>query len=464
MNHLEKFINWIVIAFVFLLPWQIVYIFNEKFINGAKSQFLTGQLYVTELILMLIVILYLINNFRLSKLKEKLDLFDTHNKKNLFILSIWLFIAYSGLSILWSADFTSAYYLWLHLLEGAGLLLIILTFNISKTKLLWAVLFSAGLQGLLAIQQFLSQSISANKWLGIAHHSAGILGDIVVETSSGRWLRAYGSFGHPNILGGWLILGIACGFLLWLEYFKSSGKLLPKNLKLNDPQAKIFLKRWLKILLVLILSLVASAGLFFSFSRSAWLALVLIFLAFIFSSIRLMLALPSPKEIFQFLLLPIGIIIIFASQFFIFNSLVLIRADTNNRLEAISKNERIDQIGESWRIIKKSPLTGIGINNYTLALNKIAPNQPAYDLQPVHNIYLLIVSELGIIGLILFIFFILIAILLIHKNSKSLLLISIFPLFLIISLFDHYLWTTYAGIVIFWLALTFNLKSDNVND
>lgn len=433
MNKINNIINWLIAIFIFLLPWQTVYIFDEKFINGAKSQFLTGQLYATELILMIAIILYLINNLRLSRLRAMLPFFNIRNKKHLFIASLWLLIAYSGLSILWSADRTSAYYLWLHLLEGAGLLLIILTSGISKTKLLWALLLSAGLQGLLAIQQFLSQSIIANKWLGIAYHSAGTLGDIVIETSSGRWLRAYGSFGHPNVLGGWLILGIICGFMLWQQYCQNKSEL--------------------KKILVLILTLISSAGLFFTFSRSAWLVLLLILLIFFVIS----------KNYRQRLLL-LGIILIFLSQFFIFNSLVFSRTDLSNRLEAMSKNERLDQIGESWQIIETSPLAGVGINNYTLVLNKIAPNQPAYDLQPVHNIYLLIASELGIIGLILFIFFIWTAILLIQKNSKSLLLISIFPLFLIISLFDHYLWTSYLGIMIFWLALTFSLKSDNLND
>jgi len=39
-------------------------------------------------------------------------------------------------------------------------------------------------------------------------HQASTLGTYVVETGAGRWLRAYGSFGHPNMLGFFLVLGI----------------------------------------------------------------------------------------------------------------------------------------------------------------------------------------------------------------------------------------------------------------
>ena len=42
----------------------------------------------------------------------------------------------------------------------------------------------------------------------MAYHASNILGDSVIETSMGRFLRAYGPFDHPNILGGIMVLGI----------------------------------------------------------------------------------------------------------------------------------------------------------------------------------------------------------------------------------------------------------------
>jgi len=464
-NKLNIILNWLIVVYVFLLPWQTVYIFNEKFINGSKSQFLTGQIFATELLLWLIIILYLLVNFRLADLKKKFPLvFNLANKKQFFIFSLWLFLAYSGLSIIWARDQSAAFYLWFHFLEGAALLLIILTSNISKIKLLWALLLSAGLQGILAMQQFLSQSIPADKWLGIAYHSAIIPGDIVIEAGGGRWLRAYGAFSHPNILGGFLLLGLIAACLLWLHYFRSSDRnyKATERLKFSSPEAKKFISLWLKLLAILSVSILIVAGLFFSFSRSAWLALALILSLLFFNVIKFETIAGSWREKIQFLLLPLGIIMLFAAMTFIFNPLVFSRADMANRLEAISQTERISQIGEAWQIIKTAPIFGVGLNNYTVRLDKMQHGKPAYLLQPTHDIYLLIAAELGIIGLIIFIVFVGALFLTARAQSGFLLPIAIISPFLLIGLFDHYLWTSYSGIIIFYLGLTFTIVDVNL--
>ena len=105
-------------------------------------------------------------------------------------MSIWLFIFYSGLSIIWSAEKWPAYYLWLHWLEGAALFLVLIRSKIEAQKILWALSLSGAIQAIMAIGQFLAQSVPANKWLGIAAHSAGSLGEMTLIAGGERWLRA----------------------------------------------------------------------------------------------------------------------------------------------------------------------------------------------------------------------------------------------------------------------------------
>ena len=71
--------------------------------------------------------------------------------------------------------------------------------------------------------------------------------------------------------------------------------------------------------------------------------------------------------------------------------------------------------------------------------------------QPVHNIYLLIASETGLIGLILFLVFIF---QLFRKiiGQEYFLLLIVFS-FLFIGLFDHFFWTLQQGQLMFWLTL-----------
>jgi len=78
--------------------------------------------------------------------------------------------------------------------------------------------------------------------------------------------------------------------------------------------------------------------------------------------------------------------------------------------------------------------------------------------QPVHNIYLLIYSEIGIVGIALFILFL--ALLLydfyfrlgfkkLYHFSFGLIIVAV----LIVGLFDHFLWTIQSGRFLFWLTL-----------
>ncbi|MFH2062897.1 MAG: hypothetical protein ABIJ46_01960, partial [bacterium] len=71
------------------------------------------------------------------------------------------------------------------------------------------------MQFVLALSQFSLQRVVANKWLGVAEHLPEISGSSVVETLGGRWLRAYGTLPHPNMLGAYLaIAALASLFLL----------------------------------------------------------------------------------------------------------------------------------------------------------------------------------------------------------------------------------------------------------
>ena len=59
------------------------------------------------------------------------------------------------------------------------------------------------------------------------------------------------------------------------------------------------------------------------------------------------------------------------------------------------------------KIIAENRLLGVGLGNFTLTLKKKSNNLANYEIQPVHNLYLLIAAELGILGLILWSLFIL---------------------------------------------------------
>src|SRR5581483_5207478 len=81
----------------------------------------------------------------------------------------------------------------------------------------FAVWAGAVLQGLFATIQFFAQRVAHFPLSGMAPHTASDLGAFVVESGGERWLRAYGSFGSPDLLGGFLAICFVLGLSLYLR-------------------------------------------------------------------------------------------------------------------------------------------------------------------------------------------------------------------------------------------------------
>jgi O-antigen ligase len=144
------------------------------------------------------------------------------------------------------------------------------------------------------------------------------------------------------------------------------------------------------------------------------------------------------------------------------------RLGTSGRLEVKSNQERVVGYSQAWDVIKQNRILGAGIGNYGLGVYEdIDDSQEAYFYQPVHNTFLLIWAELGVIGLILVIVLMLMIVNFVYlglkkKQDISTVFIFMFPL-VILALFDHYLWSLYSGLMIlvayisiFWLKLAKN--------
>jgi O-antigen ligase len=160
----------------------------------------------------------------------------------------------------------------------------------------------------------------------------------------------------------------------------------------NRKQANFFF--WFLISSV-VLGLIA---LVLTFSRSAWVAGALgIFFAFLQtqkreSRIRNPFGLAQGgHESWKYILGAIFCFILY-SLFMIHYSTsesVVVRAQLN--ASAIS-------------LIRQSPLLGVGLGNFLVKLPEVLPSRMIYFLQPVHNIYLLVLSEIGVVGIGLLLF------------------------------------------------------------
>ncbi len=388
----------------FFYLWLLVWPWSTKLIlRPAETNYLEIAFYLSNLFLLIPIGGQLIKLFKNRKLENE-------NKKiqPLWWWGVMVIFIISTLSIIWSLDQSLALFRWLSLVSALVVFVLVLKSPaLFRERALKFFLLGLIVPALLGIIQFSSQLAPANKYFGLAAHNPDDLGVSVIETNSGRFLRAYGSFDHPNILGGVMALGAVLALFLAL-----------KNKTKKAERA-----------VLLALFLIFSAALFTSFSRAAILAFALALLALIFSQRQTFWRQGS-----SFI---IGLIILSALAFFAYQPLVNSRANLNNRLEVKSISERTLYLQQAGKIIINNPVRGVGLGGYTITLMNIYPNLPAWFYQPVHNYWLLVWAELGIFGLLA------VALLWFRAFEKSL-NNKTWPLWFLLfflSLFDHWLWT-----------------------
>lgn len=294
-----------------------------------------------------------------------------------------------------------------------------------------SLVFSA----MLGVGQFFYQEAFANKYLGLAYHSpATLAGESVIEGESGRFLRAYGSFDHPNIFGGAMVIALALLLELTAKWFEP--------------------KRWLFSSLIFLLLFL---GLVLSFSRAAWLAFVIILI------VRFMAAMSWRREKRDFNELKRLVLLGFlgaALILFIAGQVPdLFRARLNgaNRLELRSYEERQTGIKEAFDVIKNNLWLGVGQGNYVNNLVVHKPSQPIWSYQPVHNIWLLLAAEGGIFIPILFSALWLVLFFFIKRENR-LFAATLFAPLIIFGLVDHWLISLPFGFLLFCLVCSFALS------
>lgn len=353
-----------------------------------------------------------------------------------------------------AADYKLITFYWLlRAAQGIILIWLLTKINFSKIKLLGSFVVSMTLAAGLGIYQFLSQNALASKWLGLAMHTASQLGESVVEFGQERWLRAYGPLPHPNILAGFLLVAII--FCVWL---------------INDLRQTTNDKRQKKPNLLLVVScMLLIVSLFFSFSRAAWLVFGLLVVCWV---VRLIRNKELKNDLFKLLVVCCLLLVILS---IIYWPLVKTRlgAGEPQRLEVMSNQQRVVGYGEALGLIQDNLWLGVGLGNYTAALQSLRPDLAAWDYQPVHNVCVLVLTEVGLIGIIL-VLFLLFFYKKRYKDTKEIkrsslfksspVLLYCFITILLLFFFDHFWWTLPSGLLLVFLlvGLLINRKTEDL--
>jgi len=417
-TNINKVIEYLIYIFVFLLAFQTRYIFRYLTLGANEFEYGKLSIYASDIIFALIVFLFLC--FKIKQIKTiKLD-------KQFLICFLFLLIC--SINYFFASNLEMYFYYFLRIIECVAILFILQFVKIDFKKLFIFFITSIVFHGIIGIFQFINQNIEPNKYLGIAQHLSSAGGTSVLENCSGRFLRIYGGFTHPNVFGGFIVIAII--FLLILFFTDNN---LNKKTRFSYFLISGFL---LEVL-------------FLTFSRSAFFALLIcLFLLFIFQILK--------KSYKNLLVISLFIFIICFINIFIFKDLIYSRVLQEDRLELKSISERSILNNQAYKLLENNWVSGVGLGNYIPHIyENINSKLDVCDYQPVHNVYLLILSELGIWGLICYLLIFIYAIFNKIKQKNYLFILPIL-IILIINFFDHYFWTSHSGIALSFLTPYFN--------
>ena len=377
--------------------------------------------FLSDALVSLAVVLWLA--VKISREPQK-NLGKRHGTR-LIILSFFGLVCLTTMSIIWSRDWRISLYLSVHLW-----LILFLILSLRDWFEIWpfamfglccALCFEliAGFGG------FGLQSTSFLESLGLEWPgtlSPSLQGVSVVELVNGsRILRAYGTLPHPNILGGLVLITLLGPASLFLV-----------SKKPNYPALILFC---LGVMLLML-----------TFSRSAWLGLI------VFMIILGVKARNMGRN--RLVLLVSAMFVTAACTLYPLQELVFTRMGNQN-----VETEQISTVGRFWldqqarTFIQKYPVTGVGSGSFILELATTAAE--GAPIEPVHNLFLLVTAELGLMGLLLILaLWISVGLHLFHSQSPQAILAGAAVTGLgIISLFDHYLWTLGPGRIALGLAI-----------
>lgn len=407
------------------VPFSIRYVFDStwNFQTGAYSDFTSISIYLSDLL-----IIALIGTSWISGLSgqpvPKLW------KKSVLLLIIW---------IIFELVINKFAPLELYFSIRLGLLLLLTItvskISVSREKISWLFTILGAVQALIALIQFYTQHSLGLYRLGESHLTSNMFGVAKIVSGGITLIRGYGTFPHPNLLAAFLFTTTL--FNLYL---------LNKTLQLKSTKYHVV------ILLTTLLTNIF--GLFLTFSRGGILALGLVLIAYLGYFL-----ITKQYSIFKQTIVSCGTALVISIV------ILLPYLSTRTTISDPAIKERVfyNQVG--LRMVQDQPIVGQGLGlsvlhmkQFSQDINGIELNP--WEIQPIHNYYLISYAELGI-GAIFLIFTLVFPLYLAIKKRLALwepTLISIFAGYLVLFFLDHYFYTIWPTMILLWVILGFVLK------
>lgn len=388
--------DWAFLFFVFLLPAQLGFHFWPEFayVFGIRVDYLSPTIYLTDIILAAVLGLWFLK-------KGGRKVFSGFSVSPTVVILISFFVYLLATSFFVAQNQGAAFYKLARLTELSLLFWyvycnrnVLAGQGMFYSALSLAVIYSS----ILAIFQFLgSRSVGGVFWwLGERSFSLFTPGIALTEVGGREFLRSYGTFSHPNSMAGFLLLVL------------------------------VLLAPWRGLLARTALGL-GLVGIVLSFSQAVW-------LTGLFLALVQLIKRWKPNFATHLLVLTIFLM---ATLSIMPAFIEIPKIEENKDLQG-----RVGLFRAAGNMIVHSPFLGVGLNNFIPRLPEFSQTAGiSWWLQPVHNIFLLVLSETGVVGF-MFVFYLSGRFLLpTLAKPKNLGRASLLGVILLTGLVDHY-WLT----------------------
>ena len=223
---LGKLESWVFYFLIFTIPFEtrlIVARWTQPF-----NEWTAGFVYGTDILLAAIFIFWLVRNLEAAKISNFKFLISKQipspKSQALKSPSLWLllFFIVSALSIFNSHIAGLSFYQLLKLAEFIGFYFYLRSAfgKVFKFRDILITIIASGIfQAAIAIAQYFKQGSLGLKLLGESPLSVGATGVAVFIADSEKYLRAYGTMPHPNVLAAWLFLAIFAFYNYYFYYY-----------------------------------------------------------------------------------------------------------------------------------------------------------------------------------------------------------------------------------------------------
>ncbi len=307
-----------------------------SYLSGVRVDYLAPTIYLTDILVLLLAVF----NFKIV-----LKFF----KNKQIILSLFLLL----INIIFSKLPEISIYWFIKIVE----LLIIFSLakkilvTLKEKYILIALLISGSFQLFLSLTQMINKHSVQGIFYYFGERLLSLSAPGIAKASLGgvELLRPYGTFSHPNSLAG---------FFLLLYFFVLTYKKFDRHLALKY----LFL-------------FISSILIFISFSKIAIITFLILNTSYFILNTKFSCKLCKVARI-------LGIFVV---------SLIFLSATT----DPLTISKRIELVKNSVEIILRYPIQGVGLGSYLIEQARFSSKFYLFFNQPVHNIFLLFLSEAG---------------------------------------------------------------------